>query len=96
MKKLYTGYNLSTASVDYTPRYEWKDEAGVPTLWILNIKTNVSFNKPRPYLGFNLVLAQKDGMAGEKRGRVVWSGTQFVDAPTFEPAQEPEGRCVRG
>ena len=28
MQKLYTGYNLSTDSVDYTPRYEWKDEAG--------------------------------------------------------------------
>ena len=32
MKKLYAGCNLSTAEVDYTPRYEWKDEAGVLTL----------------------------------------------------------------
>ena len=28
MKKLCNGYNLSTDSVDYAPRYEWKDEAG--------------------------------------------------------------------
>ena len=66
VKKLNTGYNLSTTEVDYAPRYEWKDEAGVPTLWILNIKTNVSFNKQRPYLGFNLVLAQTMGWVVKK------------------------------
>ena len=54
LKKLYTGYVFGTADVDYTLQFEWKDEAGVPTLWILNDKINIAYNKPRPYLGFNL------------------------------------------
>ena len=39
MKQLWTGYNFGTTEVDYVPRYEWKDEAGVPTFWILNGKS---------------------------------------------------------
>ena len=66
MKKLWKGYNLGITEVDYVPQIKWKDEAGVPTLWILNSKTNVSFNKPRPYLGFNLVLAQTMGWVVKK------------------------------
>ena len=61
LKKLYTGYVFGTAEVDYTLQFEWKDEAVVPTLWILNDKINIAYNKPRPYLGFNLVLAQTMG-----------------------------------
>ena len=60
-KKLFTGYNFGTTEVDYVPRFEWKDEAGVPTFWNLNGKTNIAYNKPRPYLGFNLVLAETMG-----------------------------------
>ena len=65
-KKLFTGYNFGTNEVDYTLRFEWKDEAGVPTLWILNDKINIAYNKPRPYLGFNLVLAQTMGWVKKK------------------------------
>ena len=60
-KKLFTGYNFGTTEVDYVPRFEWKDEAGVPTFSNLNGKTNIAYNKPRPYLGFNLVLAETMG-----------------------------------
>ena len=60
-KKLFTGYNFGTTEVDYVPRFEWKDEAGVPTFWKLNGKTNIAYNKLRPYLGFNLVLAETMG-----------------------------------
>ena len=65
-KKLFTGYVFSTTEVDYTLRFEWKDEEGVPTLWILNDKINIAYNKPRPYLGLNLVWAQTMGWVKEK------------------------------
>ena len=65
-KKLFTGYNFNTTEVDYVPRFEWKDEAGVPTFWILNGKTNIAYNKPSPYLGFNLVLAKTMGWVVKK------------------------------
>ena len=90
MKKLYTGYNLSTAEVDYTPRYEWKDEAGVPTLWILNIKTNVSFNKPRPYLGFNVVLAQTMGWVVKKEDGSYGLGPNLLMHPLLNQPKNPK------
>ena len=90
MKKLYTGYNLSTAEVDYTPRYEWKDEAGVPTLWILNIKTNVSFNKPRPYLGFNLVLEHTMGWVVKKKDGSYGLGPNLLMHPLLNQPKNPK------
>ena len=66
VKKLYTGYTFGPTEVDYALRLEWKDEAGVPTLWILNDKINIAYNKPRPYLGLNLVWAQTMGWVKEK------------------------------
>ena len=90
MKKLYTGYNLSTAEVDYTPRYEWKDEAGVPTLWILNINTNVSFNKQRPYLGFNLVLAQTMGWVVKKEDGTYALGPNLLLHPLLNQPKNPK------
>ena len=96
LKKLYTGYTFGTTEVDYTLQFEWKDEAGVSTLWILNDKINISYNKPRPYLGFNLVLTQTMGWLVKKRGRVVCTGAQFVDVPACEPTQGPEDRGRRG
>ena len=66
VKKLYTGYTFGPTEVDYALRFEWKDEAGVPTLWILNDKINIAYNKPRPYLGLNLVWAQTMGWVKEK------------------------------
>ena len=89
MKKLYTGYNLSTVDVDYTPRYEWKDEAGMPTLWILNIKTNVSFNKPRPYLRFNLVLAQTMGWVVKKEDGSYGLGPNLLMHPLLNQRKNP-------
>ena len=90
MKKLYTGYNLSTDSVDYAPRYEWKDEAGVPTLWILNLKTNVSFNKSRPYLGFNLVLAQTMGWVGKQEDGTYALGPNLLMHPLLNQPKNPK------
>ena len=66
MNKLWTGYNFGTDEVDYVPRFEWREEAGVPTFWILNDKTNIAYNKARPYLGFNLVLAEAMGWVVKK------------------------------
>ena len=66
VKKLYTGYTFGPTEVDYALRFEWKDEAGVPTLWILNDKLNIAYNKSRPYLGFNLVLSQTMGWLVKK------------------------------
>ena len=90
MKKLYTGYNLSTASVDYAPRYEWKDEAGVPTLWILNAKTDVSFNKSRPYLGFNLVLAQQMGWVVKTEDGTYALGPNLLMHPLLSQPKNPK------
>ena len=90
MKKLYTGYNLSTDSVDYAPRYEWKDEAGVPTLWIRNVKTNVSFNKSRPYLGFNLVLAQTMGWLVKKEDGTYALGPNLLMHPLLSQPKNPK------
>ena len=90
MKKLSTGYNLSTDSVDYAPRYEWKDEAGVPTLWILNVKTNVSFNKSRPYLGFNLVLAQTMGWVVKKEDGTYALGPNLLMHPLLNQPKNPK------
>ena len=90
MKKLYTGYNLSTADVDYTPRYEWKDEAGVPTLWILNVKTNVLFNKARHYLGFNLVLAQTMGWVVKKADGSYGLGPNLLMHPLLSQPKNPK------
>ena len=71
MKQLRAGYNFGTTQVDYAPRYEWKDEAGVPTFWILNGKTNIAYNKPCPYFRFNLVLAQTMGWVVKKDDRSI-------------------------
>ena len=90
MKKLFTGYNLSTASVDYAPRYEWKDEAGVPTLWILNAKTKVSFNKSRPYLGFNLVLAQQMGWVVKTEDGTYALGPNLLMHPLLIQPKNPK------
>ena len=90
MKKLYTGYNLSTDSVDYAPRYEWKDEAGVPTLWIRNVKTNVSFNKSRPYLGFNLVLAQTMGWVVKQEDGTYALGPNLLMHPLLNQPKNPK------
>ena len=90
MKKLYTGYNLSTADVDYTPRYEWKDEAGVPTLWILNVKTNVLFNKAHHYLGFNLVLAQTMGWVVKKADGSYGLGPNLLMHPLLSQPKNPK------
>jgi len=38
----------------------------VPTFWIVNGKTNIAYNKPRPYLGFTLVLAETKGWVVKK------------------------------
>ena len=90
MKKLYTGYNLSTDSVDYAPRYEWKDEAGVPTLWILNAKTNVTFGKSRPYLGFNAVLAQTMGWVVKKEDGSYALGPNLLMHPLLNQPKNPK------
>ena len=88
--RLYTGYNLSTDSVDYAPRYEWKDEAGVPMLWILNVKTNVSFNKSRPYLGFNLVLALTMGWLVKKEDGTYALGPNLLMHPLLNQPKNPK------
>ena len=90
MKKLYTGYNLSTAEVDYTPRYEWQEEAGVPTLWIRNVKTNVSYNKTRPFLGFNLVLAQTMGWLVKKDDGSYTLGPNLLMHPLLSQPKNPK------
>ena len=89
-KKLFNGYNLSTADADYAPRYEWKDEAGVPTFWILNEKTNVSFNKERPYLGFNAVLAQQMGWLVKNEDRSYTLGPNLLMHPLLSQPKNPK------
>ena len=76
--------------MDYAPRYEWKDEAGVPTLWIRNLKTNVSFNKVRPYLGFNLVLAQTMGWVVKKEDGSYGLGPNLLMHPLLNQPKNPK------
>ena len=90
LKKVYTGYVFGTAEVDYDLRFEWKDEAGVPTLWILNDKLNIAYNKLRPYLGFNRVFAQQMGWLVRKEDR------SYALGPVCEPGQVSEDRARRG
>jgi len=90
MRKLWTGYNLGTDEVDYAPRYEWKDEAGVPTLWILNGKTNIAFNKLRPYLGINLVLAQMMGWVKKKEDWSYDLGPNLLMHPHLDKPKAPK------
>ena len=90
MKKLLVGYNLSTAERDYAPRYEWQEEAGVPTLWIRNVKTNVSYNKTRPFLGFNLVLAQTMGWLVKKEDGSYALGPNLLMHPLLSQPKNPK------
>ena len=90
MKKLWKGYNLGTTEVDYVPRFEWKDEAGVPTFWILNGKTNIAYNKPRPYLGFNLVLAETMGWVVKKEDDSYGLGPNLLMHPLLDEPKNPK------
>ena len=89
-KKLFTGYNFRTTEVDYVPRFEWKDEAGVPTFWILNDKTNIAYNKPRPYLGFNLVLAETMGWVMKKDNGSYDLGPNLLMYPHLDKPKAPK------
>ena len=62
----------------------------MPTLWILNIKTNVSFNKPRPYLGFNLVLAQTMGWVVKKEDGTYGLGPNLLMHPLLNQPKNPK------
>lgn len=102
MKKLYVGYNLGLGAVDYALQFQWKDKAGVPTLWLLNSDLNVSYNKPRPYLGINVVLAKQMGWLVQKRtGRMPWdpiySCTPCWSSPRTRRSMRPRIRtnCFR-
>ena len=90
MKQLRTGYNFGTPQVDYAPRYEWKDEAGVPTFWILTSKTEVTYNKPRPYLGINLVLAQQMGWVVKKEDQSYDLGPNLVMYAHLDQPKAPK------
>ena len=90
MMKLFTGYNFGTAEVDYTPRVEWKDEAGVPTLWLLNSKSNIAFNKPRPYLGINVLLAQTMGWIVKKEDASYDLGPNLLMHPLLDQSKNPK------
>ena len=90
LKKLFTGYIFGTTEVDFTPRFEWKDEAGVSTLWILNDKINIAFNKPRPYLGFNLVLAETMGWIKKKEDQSYELGPNLLMFPHVDRPKAPK------
>ena len=90
LEKLFTGYNFGTNEVDYALRFEWKDEAGVPTLWILNDKINIAFNKPRPYLGLNLVLAQTMGWVKRKENQSYALGPNLLMYPHLTNPKAPK------
>ena len=63
---------------------------GVPTLWILNVKTNVSFNKPRPYLGFNVVLAQTMQWLVKKEDGKYGLGPSLLMHPLLNQPKNPK------
>ena len=90
LKKVYTGYVFGTTEVDYDLRFEWKDEAGVPTLWILNDKLNIAYNKLRPYLGFNRVLAQQMGWLVRKEDRSYALGPNLLMYPHVKKVKSPK------
>ena len=90
MRLLRAGYNFGTTRVDYAPRYEWKDEAGMPTFWILTSKTNLSYSKPRPYLGINLVLAQTMGWVVKKEDGSYVPGPNLVMHPPLDKPKAPK------
>ena len=90
LTKLYTGYVFGSAEVNYALRFEWKDEAGVPTLWILNDKINIAYNKPRPYLGFNRVMAQQMGWLVRKEDRSFVLGPNLLMYPHVNKAKAPK------
>ena len=90
LEKLFTGYNFGTNEVDYALRFEWKDEAGVPTLWILNDKINIVYNKPRPYLGFNRVLAEMMGWVKRKEDQSYALGPNLLMYPHLTNPKAPK------
>ena len=90
LTKLYTGYVFGSAEVNYDLQFEWKDEAGVPTLWILNDKLNIAYNKPRPYLGFNRVMAQQMGWLVRKEDRSYALGPNLLMYPHVKKAKSPK------
>ena len=90
LKKLYAGYVFASSEVNYALRFEWKDEAGVPTLWILNDKLNITYNKPRPYLGFNRVMAQQMGWLVRKEDRSYVLGPNLLMYPHVKKAKSPK------
>ena len=90
LKKLFTGYVFGTSEVDYALRFEWKDEAGVPTLWILNDQLNIAFNKSRPYLGLNQVMAQQMGWLVKKEDRSYAVGPNLLMYPHVNRAKAPK------
>ena len=90
MKKLFTGYNFASTETHYVPQVKWKEEAGVPTLWIMNIYTNVSYNKLRPYLGINQVLAQQMGWLVKKEDGSYALGSNLVMHPLASQLENPK------
>ena len=59
-------------------------------MWILNGKTNVSFNKQRPYLGFNAVLAQQMGWLVKKEDRSYALGSNLLMHPLLSQPKNPK------
>ena len=90
MKKLWNGYNSGTTEVDYVPRFEWKDEKGVLTFWILNSKTKIAYTKPRPYLGFNLVLAESMGWVVKKDDNSYGLAANLLMHPFLDQPKNPK------
>ena len=62
----------------------------MPTLWILNAKTNVTFGKSRPYLGFNAVLAQTMGWVVKKEDGSYALGPNLLMHPLLNQPKNPK------
>ena len=62
----------------------------MPTLWILNAKTNVTFGKSRPYLGFNAVLAQTMGWVVKKEDGSYGLGPNLLMHPLLNQPKNPK------
>ena len=63
---------------------------GVPTFWILNVKTEVTFGKSRPYLGFNAVLAQTMGWVVKKDNGSYALGPNLLMHPLLSHPKNPK------
>ena len=83
-------YNLGTVQVDYVRQFEWQEDAGVPTFWVLNGKTNIAYNKLRTYLGFNLVLAETMGWVEKKEDGSYGLALNLLMHPHLDHPKNPK------